>query len=172
MNATRSLVARLLAAALVAAAAITVLAVTVERRDAAAARRADARRHVAVAEIAPSRPTFVLPAIRGRVLLALRSGSIGPDVAPVVQILADGSAALRRPAPLPRGPSADADGPGEAAILLPAGSLGHLGPVARGTLVELVGQLLPARPVPADRVQPVDFGLATAELSALLQWAP
>ncbi len=172
MTATRSLVLRLVAAGGVAVVAIAVLAVTVERRDAAAARRADTRRRVAAVDAAPPRPGFVLPAIRGRVLLAVRSDSIAPGVAPVVQILADGSAAVRRPAPLPIGPLPGGNGSGEVAILLPAGTLGHLGPAARGTLVELIGQLLPVRPVPSDRVQAVDFAVAAGELSALLAWAP
>ncbi|HEX6811015.1 MAG TPA: hypothetical protein VF384_05260 [Planctomycetota bacterium] len=116
----------------------------------------------------------LLPAA-GTILLATRLQAVPPDVAPVVQILADGSTALRRPAPLSTGPLAvpvtSRDGHG-AAVLLPTGTLPGLTASARGALVEVLGQLVAERPVPERRFVAGDFPLAAADLANLLRWVP
>ena len=111
----------------------------------------------------------------GTILLATRLQAIAPDVAPVVQVFADGSVALRRPPPLSTEPSSpprkSRDGHG-AAILLPVRSLAGLSAHARGALIEVVGQLVAERPVAAQRFVAGDFPIAAPELEALLQWIP
>lgn len=99
----------------------------------------------------------------GPILLASRFEAVAPDTAPVIEVLADGGVALRRP------PN---DAPGAAAILLPARSLAGLGPVARGTLLELLGCLVAGRPVPSERIRVVDLAAQPGELTALLAWVP
>ena len=111
----------------------------------------------------------------GTILFATRSEAVAPDVAPVVQVFADGSVALRRPAQLATGPSStprkSRDGHG-AAILLPGRSLSGLTAHARGALIEVVGQLVAERPVKAERFVAGDFPIAGPELETLLQWVP
>ena len=111
----------------------------------------------------------------GTILLATSLQAVAPDVAPVVQVFADGTVALRRPAQLSTEPVStprkSRDGHG-AAILLPGRSLSGLTAHARGALIEVVGQLVAERPVAAQRFAAGDFPIATAELEALLQWVP
>ncbi|MEO6597352.1 MAG: hypothetical protein ABIP94_21625 [Planctomycetota bacterium] len=118
---------------------------------------------------------FVLPPCRGTILLAARAGSIGPDVAPVVQILADGSLVLRRPASLPNGPALAAGRTAEgfgAAVVLSVTSLDQLTAAARGSLVDLIAQWVEARPVDIGRLRAVDFASSPAELGGLCRWVP
>ena len=118
---------------------------------------------------------MLLPPSAGTILLATRLAAVAPDVAPVVEVFADGSAALRRPPLLPTGPLAppvkSRDGHG-AAILLPARSLPGLTASARGALVEVLGQLVAERPVPEQRLVAGDFPRTAPELQALLRWVP
>jgi len=111
----------------------------------------------------------------GTILLATRLQAVAPDVAPVVQVFADGSVAVRRPPPLSTEPVStprkSRDGHG-AAILLPGRSLSGLTAHARGALLEVVGQLVAERPVAAQRFVAGDFPIAAPELEALLQWVP
>jgi hypothetical protein len=111
----------------------------------------------------------------GTILLATRLQALAPDVAPVVQVFADGSVALRRPALLSTEPTStprkSRDGHG-AAILLPGRSLAGLTPHARGALLEVVGQLVAERPVAAQRFAAGDVALSAIELQTLLQWVP
>ncbi|MBL9079361.1 MAG: hypothetical protein JNL08_17805 [Planctomycetes bacterium] len=164
-----SLSGRLLLAFVGAAAAIAVLAISVRQRD--AVRAAERRATVPAAEPAAPVLAVVVAPVRGNVRLAQRFAALAPDVAPVVQVFADGTAAVRRPAPLPRSPGG-AVVTGDAGIVLPAPSLAALTPAARGTVVELIGRLVGSRPVPVERVRAVDLSPADAELVALLQWVP
>ncbi len=167
----RSFAGRLCLAFVASTCGVSLLQVCAARADAARAQIA------AATPTAPKRPGlgFRLLPSSGTILLATRLDAIAPDVAPVVQIFADGNLALRRPARLPQAPvrtsPPNRDGQG-AAILLPAGSLGQLTSSARGSLVEMLGQLIAERPVPARRLVAVDFALSARELSALLPWIP
>lgn len=161
---------RVLLALLGAAVAVVALDRVIRRQDAKAA--------VAPVERpgkppVPPPPALQVAAVGGEVLLACRVASIEPSVAPVVQVLADGSVALRRPTPLATGPAGDPMAAvRRAAIVVPGPSFAALDPTARGTLVELFGQLVDVRPVPPDRFRAVDFALAKGELEALLAWVP
>ncbi len=162
----RSLAGRLLVAFVAAAVGIAVLAISVRERDQARA----ARPRAAAAPVPPPVLGITLAPCRGRVLLASRIEALPPGAAPVVQVFADGSGALRRPAPLAMSPGG-ADG-GDAAVVLPAASLAQLGPAARAAVLDLVGQLVTVRPVPPGRVLLVDVVAAGAELEPLLRWVP
>lgn len=163
----RSLGVRLTLASLAAVAALVALHGVVAARE-----RQEATKQVAIAAPAPS-PLgalgFRIAATAGSVLLASRVDALAPAVAPVLQVLADGSLALRRPPPLaaaPGGPS----GARPVGVVVPGGPLAAWSPAARGTLVELLGALLLDRPVAQDQVQVVDVPLGEAELRMLLAW--
>jgi len=161
-----SVAARVAIALAVAVLGVVALAIGVEHADAASR---DVHR-AAPAPVVPSAPRigFSLAPVGGRIVLASRVDAVAPDVAPLVQVFADGSAALRRPAPLARGPGAPAVA-GDAAIVLP-GALPRLDPLVRGTLVELLGQLLGERPVPRARLATVGVGAADRDVTVLLEW--
>jgi hypothetical protein len=112
---------------------------------------------------------FLLAPVHGSVLLASRAEAFAPDVAPIVQVLADGSLALRRPAPRAQRPEQTSSPDTDAGILLPARSLQGLGPDARAALLDVIGQLVAERPVPSARVRAVDVA-AVADLDGLLSW--
>ena len=121
---------------------------------------------------------FTLAPVAGPVLLVSRSDAIPADVAPVLQVLADGGVALRRPPRLLPGPvaasvaaSATASAAG-AAILLPAASLELLSAKARGTCLELLAALVRERPAPTARCRPVAFVVTDQQLAAWLLWLP
>lgn len=121
-----------------------------------------------------SRLGFRLGAVAGPVAFAASDRAIAPDTAPVLQVFADGDLVLRRPAPLPTAPDgrrARAGGHG-AAIVLPERSLAALSPAARGTLLDLLQQLVVERPVPSERIAVIDVVVATGELATLLAWVP
>jgi hypothetical protein len=165
----RSLAGRLVLAVLAAAFGIAVLQYY--------AVRCDAQPRAPIAIPAPRAADIgirLLPAA-GTILLATRLEAIAPDVAPVVQVFADGSVALRRPGQLSTEPSStpkkSRDGHG-AAILLPVKSLSGLTAQGRGALIEVIGQLVAERPVVAQRFAAGDFPIAAPELEALLQWVP
>lgn len=169
----RSLVGRVAAALALAAAAILVLHVEIERREQQqrSARLAGAATERAVGVSPLRRLGFVLRPTAAPVLVATRLQALAPDVAPVVQILADGSVALRRPGRVPQAPLADGAG-GSVGILVPVPDLALLQPAARGTLVELLAALVSARPVPFDRVRLVDVQASGNGLGPVLAWVP
>ena len=166
----RSLAGRLVLAVLAAVLGIVALQYFAVRCEAEASRP----------PVASPAPKAVSPGVRlspsaGTILLATRLQAVAPDVAPVVQVFADGSVALRRPPPLSTEPVStprkSRDGHG-AAILLPVRSLAGLSAHARGALIEVVGQLVAERPVAAQRFVAGDFPIVASELEALLQWIP
>jgi len=126
---------------------------------------------------APPTPAEVLrlplSSVPGQLWLATRLEAVAPDVAPVVQVLRDGSLALRRAAPLADNPSDRGHGrAGAVAVLLPASRLSALDAAQRGALLELVGAWLDERPVPLARLRLVDVTADPAELARLLAWVP
>ncbi len=158
-----SLQGRLAVAFAAAVATVWVLHVFVTAAD----RRAAAQAPRVAPQHAPAplpNVTFRVDAVQGPILLASRIDAVPPDAAPVIDVLASGGAFVRRPATAVPAPTA--------AILLPARSLAALSPNARGTLLELLGALVSARPVPADRVRLADVAAAPRELAALLAWVP
>ena len=166
-----SLGSRLLLAFVGAAAAIAALAVGVRHRDAArAAERRSAVPPAAAEPMVGSLPFVVGPAA-GRVLLASRLAALAPDVAPVVQVFADGSIALRRAAPLADAP-APGPTPGDAGILLPQPSLRALQPAARAAALDLIGRFAEGRPLTSAQVVVVDVRATAVELERLLAWVP
>jgi hypothetical protein len=163
----QSLGARLLWAFVAAAATIAGLAFAVRERDAV---RAAERRAVPLPPPPPALGVTLAPT-QGRVLLASRIEAVAPDVAPVVQVLPNGTAVLRRPAPLALSPLASASD-SDAALLLPGRSLAQLEPAVRAAVLDLIGQLVPMRPVPPERLRLVDVEPAGGDLAPLLQWVP
>jgi hypothetical protein len=109
------------------------------------------RRHKAAQE--PSTPSsspsplaqlgVPLRPVAGAVHVASRLEAVAPDIAPVLQVLADGSVALRR-----------LDGP------------------QRGALLAVVGAWIDERPVPPQRLVFPDVQVEAGELAELLSWAP
>lgn len=164
----RSLGWRLAIALVVAVGGIVALSISVQHAD-AASREAERRPPPAAAAVTAPRIAFSLAPVTGRILLAARLDAIAPDVAPLVQVFADGSVALRRPAPLARAPESGS-GARDAAIVLPTAALARLEPGARGALVELFGRLIDERPLPRGRLHPVDVAATDRELTALLEW--
>ncbi len=108
----------------------------------------------------------------GPVLLAANFALVPADVAPVVQLLADGSEVMRRPVPRADRPDGSGTQAVAAAVVLPPGGLGALDPVSRGALVELFGRLVAERPVPLDRFRTVGLDMPVRELEELLSWVP
>jgi hypothetical protein len=148
-----------------------------------------AERAVATAEVEPAAAStaaqlgFQIRPCPGPVLLAGRMSSFAPDVAPIVEVLPDGTLALRRPPVLPAGPLGGigaADGstcrPG---ILVATGAAGQVegtvgreaGAAARGALLRLIQQFVLDCPVPRGRIVVLDDAAAGLELEALLRWA-
>lgn len=122
----------------------------------------------------PVRPDqLALRPVGGLILLSSRLAAVEPDLAPVVQVLAEGGLALRRATPRANGPGANPEAATRgAAVVLPVPSLLQLDPRARAALVEVIGQLVVERPVPATRFRTVDFALPVAQLERLLHWVP
>lgn len=118
----------------------------------------------------------VVPA-PGVVALASRIEAIAPDTAPVYQVLADGTLSLRRAPAAAGAPSAPgaANAAAEAprtAIVVPQTPFARWSPAARGAFVELLAALLPARPLPRERVVLVDAPLSERDLQTVLAWLP
>ncbi|MFN7588498.1 MAG: hypothetical protein ACK501_12175 [Planctomycetota bacterium] len=114
-----------------------------------------------------------LRSVPGAVHVASRLEAVAPDIAPVLQVLADGSVALRRALPAPTSPLAGAAGPrGAAAVLLPAAALRRLDGPQRGALLAVVGAWIDERPVPPQRLLFPDVQVEPGELAELLSWAP
>lgn len=163
----QSLGARLLLAFVAAAVGVAVLAWSV--RDRGAVRAAERR---AAAPLPPPPPTLgvALAPCGGTVLLASQRSAVPPDAAPVVELFLDGSAVVRRPAPLATTPAGG--GGDDAAILLPQRDLSTLPPAVRAALLDLLGQLVAGRPVPPARLRLVDVAVPEVELVQLLRWVP
>lgn len=107
--------------------------------------------------------------VAGPVYIVAGLDQVPTDATPVVQILADGTAVLRRPQALAVGPGAAASRDG-AWVVLPAVGLRYLSPSQRSALLQVLGVLRAERPIASDVVilrglQPDD-----AELSRLLSW--
>jgi hypothetical protein len=139
------------------------------------------RRHKAAQE--PSTPSsspsplaqlgVPLRPVAGAVHVASRLEAVAPDIAPVLQVLADGSVALRRALPPPTSPQAGAAGPrGAVAVLVPAAALRRLDGPQRGALLAVVGAWIDERPVPPQRLVFPDVQVEAGELAELLSWAP
>jgi hypothetical protein len=168
-----SLGGRVAVALALAAAAIYGLQFVIERRD---AKLRSARLAGSAVERPPAASPlqalgFVLRPTSAPVLVATRLQALAPDVAPVLQVLADGSVALRRPGRVAQTPLADGAG-GSVGILVPVQDLAQLEPAARGTLVELLAALVVERPVPFDRVRLVDLQASGKGLGPVLAWVP
>lgn len=167
------LAGRIALALLAAAAAIVALDRCVTRRD----RQRAAGAQEVVDQEPPALRTrlgFRLGAVAGPIALVASDRAIAPDTAPVLQVFADGDLVLRRPAPLPTAPDGRLVRGGRhgAAIVLPERTLALLSPAARGTLLDLLQQLVVDRPVPAERIAVIDVVVATGDLATLLAWVP
>lgn len=163
-----SLAVRLCLAAFAAVAGVVILQQIVEARERSATNKPAPR-------LPP--PTSPLPGLgfrlwptAGVVILASRLEAIAPDVAPVLQLLADGSLAVRRPPRLAASPGRVADR--DVAVVVPGVPMVAWSPAARGALAELLATLVDARPVPRQRVRVVDVPLGDRELQTLLAWLP
>lgn len=166
----RTLTLRLVAATAVAAGGLYALhrAATASAADAAAAAAAAAAQRRSDAAPDPVEQLgFPLPATSAPILVASGVAAIAPDAAPVVEVLPDGSLALRRPATPFAGPVATRRA---AAIVVPKSGLAAWSPAVRGALTAAIGALAADRPVPAGQVQVVDVPIAADELAALLTW--
>ena len=164
----RSLVARLGVALLGAVAGVAMLQHVVVTSDRAAA-----------ATLPPTLPPpvvspllglgFRLVPIAGVVTLVTRMSAIPPDRAPVLQVLDDGSLAVRRPPVVSGAPGSAWQ---EVAVVVPAAPLDAWSPMARAALADVLGGCLGARPAPRDRVRIVDAELSSADVVSLLSWLP
>ena len=116
-----------------------------------------------------------LAPLSGSLAIAGRVSDLPADVAPVVEVLADGSLAIRRPVPLAEGPasagSRSRDGYG-AGLVLPGPGLAQLSAAARGALGGLLSRWFPARPLPRQRLRSVGYPLDERDLERILRWIP
>jgi hypothetical protein len=111
--------------------------------------------------------------VAGAVHVASRLEAVAPDIAPVLQVLADGTLALRRALPPPTSPQAGAAGPrGAVAVLVPAAALRRLDGPQRGALLAVLGAWIDERPMPPQRLVFTDVQVEAGELAELLSWAP
>ncbi|MEC8252794.1 MAG: hypothetical protein VX044_06235 [Planctomycetota bacterium] len=188
MSSTRELLARLVAALLVGVAGVVGLAFAVQAFDdrpkrtmrAKSAGQVDVGGRIATSFEMP-RPGhaaavgFELRPLVGTLAVSGRLDALPADVAPVIEVLPDGSLALRRSRPLAASPdqarrgSRSGDGAG---VVLPGRRLGELSPEARGALGGLLVRWFPRRPVPAGRIRAVGFALPEPDLARLLAWLP
>jgi hypothetical protein len=168
----QSLAGRLAIALLLATLAIAALWWVVAAPAAAAAPRALPPAVAPVTTLGPAKPEqalgFRLAPSPAGVLLASRLQALAPDVAPVVEVFADGAMALRRPPPAATGPTRQQR---PAGLLLPGQRLFDLSPAARASAVALLADLRPERPVAAAAVMVVDL-LDAPTLPSLLGWVP
>ena len=118
---------------------------------------------------------FRLRPTRGTILLAKNGVPLASDIAPVVEILANGELVLRRPMPLvvdPQGSSIlSRDGHG-AGVVLPVANLDALSPRARGALIWLIQEWLVERPVSPAKFAVNDLQMNRLALRRLLSWVP
>lgn len=163
---------RLGAAIALAALGVVVLQSYVEGAD---------RRHKAAQEPSSPAPSpsplaqlgVPLRPVAGAVHVASRLDAVAPDIAPVLQVLADGTVALRRSLPPPTSPQEGVAGPrGAVAVLVPAAALRGLDAPQRGALLAVVGAWIDERPVPPQRLVFADVQVEPGELAELLSWAP
>ena len=176
---------RLLVAFLASMVAVVGLGFAVEVFEDRAARAAPRRGlvgpHAQVAAFELRLPKFrsvlghELEPLVGTLLIAANSADLPSDVAPVTQVLADGSLALRRPVPLALAPRSSGrlsrDGHG-AGLVLPGPDLSGLTAAARGTLCGLLSRWSAARPFPRHRLQSAGYPLHPRDLDRLLRWLP
>lgn len=94
------------------------------------------------------------------------------DAAIVVQILADGSAVLRRSLPLARGPGLASPSASAAAIVLPTASIDRLSPRQRARLLQVIGVFRGERPIPPGAIVAPSLQGDGTELLRLLSWEP
>ena len=163
----RSVIARATAALLLAAAGIAALVVVLQQQE--------REQHVLAARASaplPPVPRTDLPPV-GRtaqpVLVCSAASELPDGAAPLLRVLADGSVAMVRPAPL-------AQRPGQLAetvptVLLPA-PLHDLTPAQRGGLLECLAALVVDRPVPEGAVRVSGPEAGALELDRLLAWLP
>lgn len=166
----RTLAWRLAVAVVLAGAALAGLWWWTTANDAAAAAAAAAVAEQRRVETAPGpieRLGYPLAASTAPIHVAASLAAVAPDVAPVIEVLADGSLALRRAPGPAAGPLA---GPRPAAVLVPRSPLAAWTPAARAAFAAAVGALSADRPVPAGQVRIADAPIAAAELAALLTW--
>lgn len=164
----RSFVARLVVALLGAATGVVVLQHAVVASDRAATATSPSALPPPV--VSPLLGLgFRLVPIAGEVTLVTRLSAIPPDRAPVLQVLDDGSLAVRRPPRVSGGPGGVWQ---DLAVVVPAAPLDAWSPMARAALADVLGVCLSARPAPRERVRLVDVALTSAEVGALLSWLP
>lgn len=118
---------------------------------------------------------FRLRPTPGTILLANRGASMAPDIAPVVEILANGELLLRRSLPVAVDPQDSPilshDGHG-AGVVLPVADLDALSPRARGALIWLIQEWLVERPVSPAKFAANGLQLNRLALHRLLSWVP
>lgn len=188
MSLVEGLPRRLLVAFLASMAAVIGLGFAVEAFEDPAARAASGRGGGGLRGPGPRAAVFEmrLPQHRselghelaplvGTLLVAARSADLPSDVAPVIQLLPDGSLAVRRPVPLASAPGLGGrlsrDGHG-AGLVLPGPDLAGLSAAARGTLGGLLSRWSSARPFPRHRLKSVGYPLHQGDLDRLLGWLP
>jgi hypothetical protein len=168
----QSLAWRLAAAAVAAIALIAALEVWLRARDARAAPALAAPGTRAVP--APSASRFAsigaadLGVDAGEVCLCAAPSHVPAAAQPVLQVLADGSVVLKRPAPLPSSPRRATVA--TAALLLPTGALADLTPRQRAAVLDQLGALFAARPVAAGRVRLCGVAGDAKAVRRLLEW--
>jgi hypothetical protein len=164
----RSLALRLAAASVAALASIVALEVWLRARDARAVPALAAPRPRAVPAPFAAPRAADLGVDAAEVCLCASLAHVPPAAQPVLQVLADGSVVLRRPAPLPSSPRRGAVA--TAALLLPAGALEDLTPRQRAAVLDQIGALLAARPVAAGRVRLCGIAGDAKAVHRLLEW--
>jgi hypothetical protein len=165
MSRTRTVGLRLAVTALVAVTAIFALEWFLRQEDAALR---DEQLRVALASAKPLPQPPVLGVQTELVWLCAAFDSVPPLVAPVVQILRDGSFAVRKAAPV-----ATLPGPrtvAAIALLLPVKALPDLTAIQRAALLDQLSAIFTARPIASGQVQCAGLAGESADLAALLSW--
>ena len=118
---------------------------------------------------------FRLRPTLGTILLVESGAAMASDIAPVVEILANGELVLRRSLPVAVDPQdspvLSRDGHG-AAVVLPVANLDGLSPRARGALIWLIQEWLVERPVLPAKFAVNDLQINQLALRRLLSWVP
>ena len=118
---------------------------------------------------------FRLRPTPGTILLVKPGAPLASDIAPVVEILANGELVLRRSLPVAVDPQdspiLSRDGHG-AGVVLPVANLAALSPRARGALIWLIQEWLVERPVSPAKFVGNGLQMNRLELRRLLSWVP